>query len=104
MQLLSGAAEEKKKSPKDYYLNLVRRVQESKYLLDEKIFAILKRDIPRTLPEISMFREESSPGRAALERLLCCYVLRNPETVGYCQGMHTIAGTLLSVMEEGGER
>ena len=38
-------------------------------------------------------------GRKALQRILLAYAWRNP-SVGYCQGMNFIAGSLLLFMDE----
>jgi len=58
----------------------------------------IQKDIPRTLHDVQSL--ESKDARESLLRILICYYYRNPQAVGYCQGMNLVAAGLLSVMDE----
>jgi hypothetical protein len=114
-KLLSGSREERRRYPKGYYARLLslHRLQGSAY--DDEI----RRDLARTLPGIELFNPRMQPdgestsaagqqvqpplngqgGLAKLNRVLCAYATRN-KTLGYCQGMNMLAGTLLTILEE----
>ena len=57
----------------------------------------IRRDIPRTFPTNSIISTEE--GKERLRRVLGAYSERNP-TLGYCQSMNFVAGSLLIFMEE----
>lgn len=68
---------------------------------DEKAYGtIIERDLPRTFSTNMLFDRDSAAacGQDQLRRVLRAYAQRNRE-VGYCQGMATLAATLLLVME-----
>ena len=118
-KLLSGATEERRRYPKNYYKKLLalHRLQGSIY--DDEI----RRDLHRSLPGIELFNPRKQPpadqaasgpiqpgqqaqpsltgtgGLAKLNRILCAYATRN-KTIGYCQGLNHIAGCLLTLLDE----
>lgn len=101
-KLLSGANEERRRYPANYYHTLLSIHTEHNTPFQDEI----RRDLARTLPRINMFNARKQPieqpdkgGLAKLNRVLCAYAIRNP-SLGYCQGMNALAGTLLTVMEE----
>ena len=53
-------------------------------------------DLKRTFPEEDINKNEKFLEK--LKNILVCYSIRN-STVGYCQGMNFIGGTLLLIME-----
>lgn len=57
------------------------------------------RDISRTFPRHSLFRDKNNHGQNSLFSVLRAYSLYNPD-VGYCQGMGFIVGVLLMYMSE----
>eukprot|EP00471_Norrisiella_sphaerica_P009703 CAMPEP_0184498364 /NCGR_PEP_ID=MMETSP0113_2-20130426/38747_1 /TAXON_ID=91329 /ORGANISM="Norrisiella sphaerica, Strain BC52" /LENGTH=786 /DNA_ID=CAMNT_0026885833 /DNA_START=106 /DNA_END=2466 /DNA_ORIENTATION=- len=86
--------------PKGYYQSLVQLSEEVR--LDsaserKEIFQIDK-DLGRTMPGCSLFK--SKEGINMLKRVLYAYALRNPDLVGYCQGMNIVAAGLLTVLPE----
>ena len=94
---LTGGLDEQRKYPTNYYSNLVAmcdtiRSDTSTLWLDE-----IRKDVHRTLPNVGMFQKKE--GKDTLERVLAAYVLRNPETVGYCQSMNLLCGALLTQLE-----
>lgn len=77
---------------------------------------VIERDVPRTIPPSWMFEQTRhiletafqvdkeavkpySQMEKSLQRVLTAFVIRN-RTIGYCQGLNSIAAILLSVMEE----
>ncbi|XP_041974583.1 rab GTPase-activating protein 1-like isoform X2 [Aricia agestis] len=61
--------------------------------------AVIQRDIARTFPAHSLFREAGGLGQDALLRLARAYAVHDAE-VGYCQGLSFLAATLLLHMPE----
>ncbi|RLN56430.1 hypothetical protein BBJ29_007971 [Phytophthora kernoviae] len=59
----------------------------------------IARDIGRTFPRHSLFRDRSSLGQCALMNVLKAYSLHDPE-VGYCQGMGFLSAMFLCYMPE----
>ncbi|KAL7686919.1 putative ecotropic viral integration site 5 protein [Plasmopara halstedii] len=59
----------------------------------------IARDIGRTFPKHTLFRDRSSLGQCALMNMLKAYSLHDPE-VGYCQGMGFISAMFLCYMPE----
>lgn len=57
------------------------------------------RDISRTFPKHTLFRDRNNHGQNSLFSVLRAYSLYNPD-VGYCQGMGFIVGVLLMYMSE----
>eukprot|EP00796_Vickermania_ingenoplastis_P006707 gene6707-4804_t len=67
---------------------------------EEKYGAIIDKDLPRTFGTNILFDSSISPaGQELLRRVLRAYCLRNKK-VGYCQGMASVAATLLLIMED----
>ncbi|KAJ9472958.1 Ecotropic viral integration site 5-like protein [Diplonema papillatum] len=67
--------------------------------ISEDIREVIRKDLHRTLPNHSMFKE-SEAGQQMLKRILSSYAVMDPE-VGYVQGMGFIAAILLVTgMEE----
>ena len=62
---------------------------------DAEVAAQIQADIHRTLTDNVFFRH--GPGTTKLREVLLAYAHRNP-TVGYCQGMNMIVGSLLLIM------
>ena len=62
---------------------------------DIEVAGQIQADIHRTLTDNVFFRH--GPGTTKLREVLLAYARRNP-TVGYCQGMNMIAGSLLLIM------
>ncbi|KAJ1858076.1 hypothetical protein LPJ73_001952 [Coemansia sp. RSA 2703] len=60
---------------------------------------VIRRDLPRTFPRITVFRRLEGSGQARLFRILKAYSLYDAE-VGYCQGLGFIAGPLVLTMGE----
>ena len=54
----------------------------------------IQKDLDRTLPSLSFFREKAGPGQAQLERLLTAVALYYKK-LGYVQGMNFLAATLI---------
>lgn len=77
-----------------YYDDLVSR-SESGEDVDREIASQIKADIGRTLTDNTFFRH--GPGVSRLETILLAYSIHNP-SVGYCQGMNLITGSLLLIM------
>mmetsp|Transcript_15714 Transcript_15714/g.38760 ORF Transcript_15714/g.38760 Transcript_15714/m.38760 type:complete len:934 (-) Transcript_15714:366-3167(-) len=108
-----GVDKQKRKHPKDYYKLLCSNANyvikkfigtkkgspkgAAPYQMPEWLSQIEK-DVPRTLPMAPVMKTEE--GREALRRILICYYFRNPQAVGYCQGMNLVAAGLLSAMPE----
>ncbi|RKO92107.1 rab-GTPase-TBC domain-containing protein [Blyttiomyces helicus] len=61
---------------------------------DSPFDRIIKRDIPRTFPKLSMFKDEGGEGQMKLYRLLKGYSIYDAD-VGYCQGLSFVVGPLL---------
>ncbi|RLN58937.1 hypothetical protein BBJ28_00022414 [Nothophytophthora sp. Chile5] len=59
----------------------------------------IARDIGRTFPRHSLFRDRASLGQCALMNVLKAYSLHDPE-VGYCQGMGFLSAMFLCYMPE----
>ncbi|KAJ1610183.1 TBC domain-containing protein [Cryptosporidium canis] len=57
------------------------------------------RDISRTFPKHTLFRDRNNHGQNSLFSVLRAYSLYNPD-VGYCQGMGFIVGVLLMYLSE----
>jgi len=104
-----GVSKMKNKHPKDYYSTLrsnagyvMKKFSSEKKLQDKKSipgwFSQIQKDVPRTLHMAPKMKTEA--GRESLFRVLVCYYYRNPQAVGYCQGMNLVAGGLLSLMDE----
>ncbi|BES95240.1 Tbc protein [Nesidiocoris tenuis] len=90
---VSGAYEEQKKYPYDFYTDLVSARHEKE--LEDTI----RTDMPRTFPENIFFNGTDPTGpnfQKQLFRVLVAYGHHN-QNVGYCQGMNYIAGLLLLV-------
>lgn len=68
---------------------------------EQKYGSIIEKDLPRTFSTNFFFDSESSisRGQAPLRRILRAYCHRD-KLVGYCQGMASLAATLLLVMED----
>ena len=77
-----------------YYDDLVSRSEKGQGL-DLEIVSQINADIGRTLTDNTFFRH--GPGVARLKTILLAYSLHNP-SVGYCQGMNLITGSLLLIM------
>lgn len=60
---------------------------------------IIGRDLNRTFPEISMFREKGGEGQMKLGRVLRAYSAYDMQ-VGYCQGLTFLTGPLLLHMSD----
>ena len=75
-----------------YYEDLVVTSQTES---DAEVAAQIQADIHRTLTDNVFFRH--GPGTTKLREVLLAYAHRNP-TVGYCQGMNMIVGSLLLIM------
>ncbi|XP_065313198.1 ecotropic viral integration site 5 ortholog-like isoform X2 [Gordionus sp. m RMFG-2023] len=93
-QLLSGSVPPTFLSPTSLtpiYSELLK-----KHSLYEKL---IRRDITRTYPEHSFFKEPGSAGQESLFNVMKAYSLHDPE-VGYCQGSCFIVGLLLMQMPE----
>ncbi|KAJ1840321.1 GTPase-activating protein, partial [Coemansia sp. RSA 2703] len=56
--------------------------------LDAKLWHQIKIDVPRTAPDLSMFRQAAV--QRSLERLLYCWAARHPAS-GYVQGINDLA-------------
>ena len=96
--ILTGGAQLQKFHNKDYYQKLISESKQGIFLnsLEEEQ---IQKDVPRTnLEGVSMFLNDDS--KETLERILAAYCVRSPESVGYCQSMNLLAGTLLSLMTE----
>lgn len=78
---------------KDLYQDL--NVQEP----DKSVETIIIKDIDRTFPKCSFFKEKYGGGQRQLYKVLVNYSKYNKE-VGYVQGMGFIAALLLTYMEE----
>ncbi|RKP01753.1 hypothetical protein CXG81DRAFT_11624 [Caulochytrium protostelioides] len=61
-------------------------------------FDIIERDLHRCFPNHVLFCTPGGEGQQALREVLRAYALFNP-TVGYCQGLGMVAGTLLMLLE-----
>jgi hypothetical protein len=109
--MLSGANEERRRWPREYYSNLIALHREKGSPYDDEI----RRDLARTLPGVDLFHPrkqdgaveidvahpyplklDGNGGLSRLNRVLCAYSLRN-RSVGYCQGLNMLAGTLLTL-------
>ena len=66
--------------------------------LDPKLADEIKRDLHRTLPQHSMFRNTSGIGQKKLFEVLKCYALYNPKQ-GYSQPLSPITAVLLLYMD-----
>eukprot|EP00466_Bigelowiella_natans_P014306 jgi/Bigna1/67108/fgenesh1_pg.3_\ len=88
----SGASEIRKNHGEDYYQELLAQAREKKdhpeYL---EMFREIRQDIRRSLPSVL-----GSTGRRKLSNVLKAYCMRNPNAIGYCQGMNVIAGGLIT--------
>uniref|UniRef100_A0A7S4DIU8 Rab-GAP TBC domain-containing protein n=3 Tax=Lotharella globosa TaxID=91324 RepID=A0A7S4DIU8_9EUKA len=89
--------EMKKEYPKHYYQSLVKLSKEVQAHDRKDIFQIDK-DLGRTMPKNKAF--QTKEGLEKLKRVLYAYALRNPDVVGYCQGMNFICAGLLTVLGE----
>eukprot|EP00466_Bigelowiella_natans_P008089 jgi/Bigna1/134686/aug1.26_g9394 len=86
--------------PAGYYKRLIqlsKEVMTNQSTAQKEIFQIDK-DLGRTMPKCKMFQSEE--GLATLRRVLYAYALRNPDLVGYCQGMNFVCAGLLTVLSE----
>ncbi len=93
--------EEKRKMHHCNYYKLLR--ESADYVLSIKDstpewLQQIQKDVPRTLGGVPKFK--TVEGRKELERVLVCYYYRNPQAVGYCQGMNMLAAGLLTQMNE----
>ncbi len=91
---LSGAYK-KKLEAKFKYVDILKNV-ESNHL---NAFKQIEKDLFRTLPTNACFSSAKSVGICRLKRVLESIAWLYP-TIGYCQGMGTIAATLLLFLEE----
>jgi hypothetical protein len=66
---------------------------------DPEIEGLISRDLGRTFPTHSLFRESDGVGQTQLRNILQAYAAIDPE-VGYVQGMGFIVGTLMTQMKE----
>jgi hypothetical protein len=58
----------------------------------------IKRDLARTFPEHSLFRDKTGTGQQQLYLVLKAFSMHNP-SVGYCQGMGFVAALLLIYLD-----
>ena len=91
---LSGALD-KKLNAQFKYSELIRSHTHDQYHTSKQI----EKDLLRTLPTNACFSQLSSAGVPRLRRVLQSIAWLYPN-VGYCQGMGTIAATLLLLLEE----
>ncbi|KKY13712.1 putative small g protein signaling modulator 3 [Phaeomoniella chlamydospora] len=79
-----------------YYEDLVAASSGAEQSQDDtEVASQIQADIYRTLTDNVFFRY--GPGTTKLREVLLAYARRNP-TVGYCQGMNMIVGSLLLIM------
>lgn len=62
---------------------------------DTELMDTISKDVDRTFPDSSFFRQDSS--QKSLTKILLTYAISNPD-VGYRQGMHELAGAMLFVI------
>ncbi|KAJ2679101.1 hypothetical protein GGI25_001873 [Coemansia spiralis] len=60
---------------------------------------VIRRDLPRTFPQLQVFKREDGEAQRRLFRILKAYSLYDAE-VGYCQGLGFIIGPLILNMDE----
>ena len=87
--LLTGAKREMDANP-----NLFQQFLDRKEEIPEDTQGVMQRDLHRTLPNHSMFRDSETGGQAKLQRILSAYAVRDPDC-GYVQGMGFIVSMLL---------
>ncbi|KAI8913519.1 rab-GTPase-TBC domain-containing protein [Gorgonomyces haynaldii] len=63
---------------------------------DSKFHVMIKRDIPRTFPNVAFFQESGGEGQQKLFNVLKAYSVYDYD-VGYCQGLSFCIGPLLMV-------
>ena len=122
-KLLSGSNEERRRHPPDYYRSLLAVHRQTGSTYDDEI----RRDLARTLPSLELFNPRKQPadydydnnsvnsraegnvqptgcgGLHRLQRILQAYATRN-KSLGYCQGMNFLCGTLLTLfLQKGGD-
>lgn len=61
------------------------------------IYDVIERDIARSYPDHTQFKDENGQGQRDLRDVLKAYSQYNPQ-VGYCQGMGRLAGCMLMHM------
>ena len=91
----SGALS-KKINSKFKYLDLIKDNSDNEQLHS---FKQIEKDLLRTLPTNACFTSQTSVGVPRLRRILQSLARLYPN-IGYCQGMGTIAATLLLFVEE----
>ncbi len=95
-----GSAELRARHTDGYYRNLVHLAEE--LIHNNKSEAAdmfqIDKDLKRTLPKQPKFQSEE--GIASLRRVLYAYALRNPDVVGYCQGMNMVCAGILNVIDD----
>eukprot|EP01125_Pyxidicula_operculata_P019825 TRINITY_DN7214_c0_g1_i1.p1 TRINITY_DN7214_c0_g1~~TRINITY_DN7214_c0_g1_i1.p1 ORF type:complete len:998 (+),score=147.46 TRINITY_DN7214_c0_g1_i1:295-2994(+) len=86
-------------SDKNYYPSLVEKQRDVNAVSDEmrEIINQIEKDLCRSFPELEYF-SKNGEGIAPLRRVLRAYAAHNP-TIGYCQSMNIVTGTLLMFVE-----
>eukprot|EP01039_Chlorochromonas_danica_P013685 gene13685-15873_t len=82
--------------PKDYYQQLLQRVENGE--LNGRVKDDIEKDVDRTFPEHVYF-ENAGRGEAVLRRVLQAFAIHNPD-IGYCQSLNFVAGMILILLEE----
>ncbi|KAG0165765.1 hypothetical protein DFQ28_005993 [Apophysomyces sp. BC1034] len=86
-QYLAGTDEYKKKG---LYQSLLKKPRTD-------IYDVIERDIARSYPDHTQFKDENGQGQRDLRDILKAYSQYNPQ-LGYCQGMGRLAGCMLMHM------
>lgn len=89
------SAHDKKSNSKFKYNDLFKNIEHDQYHTSKQI----EKDLLRTLPSNYCFSSQESPGIYMLRRILQALAWIYP-SIGYCQGMGTIAASLLLFLEE----